>query len=259
VAMKGMWGMRRTTASEMLEHLLQGKQVGESDVAATRSFLIELGNVFQFAKDTGREDEFHRKSVHDEILSAKFPYWKKKWAEKRAKMSAVAANDLKFAQLSEFLHFRFRIMEEEVAGAISMSSALKKNVVPGATPTTSVIPQSARGRRNRGRQWSPRRVTSPPPSSLTPISSVMPTTCLCCSAPHRLDTCSRFRLLPAQDKAEIVRKNGLCFSCLEAGHTSRSCTKSHACPTCKGQHHALLHEWSTTSVNSRLQSSAAAI
>jgi len=263
VAMKGMWGMRKTTASEMLEHLLQGKSIVESDVSSTRSFLIELENVFQFAKDSGREDEFHRKSVHDEILSAKFPHWKKKWAEKRAKMSAVAASGLKFAQLSEFLHFRFRIMEE-VAGAVPTTTTFKRNTAPNTTPMTPTTPtsQPARGRRNRGRQWSPRRVTSPPPSS-TPTSSAtssaISTACLCCSAPHRLDTCSRFRLLPAQDKADIVRKNGLCFSCLEAGHTSRSCARSNACATCKGQHHSLLHEWSTANVSTRLQSNAAAI
>ena len=171
-------------------------------------------------------------------------------------MNLSPSSQIKFGQFVEFLDLRLRILDEKTPSGTTNTAV--RGAAPAA-PMTAPTTQPTRGRRNRGRQWSPRRVTSPPPSSSTPILPASPLACLCCSASHRLDACSRFRLLPAQDKAEIVRKNGLCFSCLEAGHTSRSCARTNACATCKGQHHSLLHEWSTASVNARLQSNAAAI
>ena len=130
------WGMRHTTAPEMLA-TLQGKPVADRDVVETRRFLIRLENVFHLAAETDRDDDFHRRSVHDEILTAKLPHLKDKWAEKRAKMSLVAANHIKFQQFSEFLDLRLRVLEEK-------TSAESTTNTPTTPPKTS--------RRNRRRR-----------------------------------------------------------------------------------------------------------
>ena len=118
--LKSFWGMRLSTASEMLASTLQGKALSNSNIPAIRSFLIKLKNIHQLAKETGRAVDFDRKAIHDDIL-AKLPQWKPKWVEKRAKIEVAGENGLTFVKFIEFLRFRLRVLEESTPLAASFT------------------------------------------------------------------------------------------------------------------------------------------
>jgi len=65
--------------------------------------------------------------------------------------------------------------------------------------------------------------------------------------------------LAAADKADVVRRFGLCFSCLDQGHTSSTCTRKKSCASCKRDHHDLMHEWLTSNpISARIHAGATA-
>ena len=67
--------------------------------------------------------------------------------------------------------------------------------------------------------------------------------CVICKAAHRLVDCAAFQDKTPESRMEIVRAEGLCFSCLKGGHWSRKCRTAKACgmENCKFTHHRLLH------------------
>lgn len=70
---------------------------------------------------------------------------------------------------------------------------------------------------------------------------------LCCnvcgSAEHKLETCDDFIKLEVNLRWEVVKKLGLCFSCLGTGHRTEACKKKKKCSVdkCQQNHHQLLH------------------
>ena len=257
--LKSLWGMRLTTAPEMLSSILQGKPISNSNVSAIRMFFIELGNVYQLAVETGRAVDFNRRSVHDDVL-AKLPQWKSKWVEKRAKLEVAEVDKLTFSKLLDFIRQRLRVLEESTPlPAVFVSSAVDAKVVNEVASAGAPANAATTSRRNRGRKWSPRRTTSPVSST---TSNLQPEakSCVCCSAPHFVENCRTFKGLSAADRADIARRCGLCYSCLDQGHTTSSCVRKKSCATCKNNHHDLMHEWLTANpISSRIQSAGAAI
>ena len=46
---------------------------------------------------------------------------------------------------------------------------------------------------------------------------------------HDIQDCRTFRDMSSNDKLEMIRKRGICFSCLKGFHISRNCNSSKAC------------------------------
>ena len=65
--------------------------------------------------------------------------------------------------------------------------------------------------------------------------------CPCCLYKHRLGECRTFLKLSETEKREAVRKNGICFRCLEKGHIAASCQEATSCAVCGGNHHSAFH------------------
>ena len=248
----------------MLASTLQGKPLANNNIPAIRSFFIKLGNIHQLAKETNRAVDFDRKAVHDEIL-AKVPQWKSKWVERRAKMEVEEMNALTFAKLMEFLRQRLRVLEESTPLAASFTKVSETSTSGSGAKTDeeTAATNSSSSRRSRGKRWSPRRASSPVSTSAKESTSVKevrgdPEPCVVCAQTHFVENCQQFKSLSAADRADISRKSGLCFTCLERGHTSRSCASKRRCGSCKEKHHGLLHEWlATTPIGARLQTNAA--
>ena len=84
--------MKKETAEEMLEELLSGEKIDQKDVQGFLSFVLKLENCYLLARDTGRADEFERKSTHRDILFKKLPHLADRWAEFRAKQATKNDN-----------------------------------------------------------------------------------------------------------------------------------------------------------------------
>lgn len=59
---------------------------------------------------------------------------------------------------------------------------------------------------------------------------------------HPLYKCEIFMKKTVDERREIVLKNKLCFSCMNAGHDKSKCTSKNRCKTCNSLHHTVLHK-----------------
>ncbi|XP_076397901.1 uncharacterized protein LOC143266156 [Megachile rotundata] len=72
--------------------------------------------------------------------------------------------------------------------------------------------------------------------------SKMGRVCPKCSGPHQLGFCPRFKAVNPLERRDFVDAHALCSSCLNPGHTTKSCKSSYRCMACQGTHHTLLHD-----------------
>ena len=75
-----------------------------------------------------------------------------------------------------------------------------------------------------------------------PKSETVPRSCTFCeSNGHILNECRTFGAKTDEEKREYIMKNGLCFSCLQQGHLSKTCTSKNTCSICTKRHPTILH------------------
>ncbi len=58
---------------------------------------------------------------------------------------------------------------------------------------------------------------------------------------HKLKDCRSFTSLSAEKKNKFVMERGLCYGCLQCGHSSRGCLKKLSCRSCGKRHPTSLH------------------
>ena len=68
--------------------------------------------------------------------------------------------------------------------------------------------------------------------------------CLFCGegTKHAIMECRKFSALERQSKSEACKKHGLCFGCLNKGHTKRSCPQLRKCSKCQKAHPTIMHD-----------------
>ena len=68
--------------------------------------------------------------------------------------------------------------------------------------------------------------------------------CPMCTRSHPLYRCETFKSKPVDERHEFIKRNRICFNCINSvDHSSRSCKSSVRCqkPECGKRHHTLLH------------------
>ena len=65
--------------------------------------------------------------------------------------------------------------------------------------------------------------------------------CPCCSKEHHLNGCPKFLEMDINKRKELVKTQGLCYSCLGCGHLSKNCKRKLTCKECKKPHPTSLH------------------
>ena len=69
--------------------------------------------------------------------------------------------------------------------------------------------------------------------------------CCFCNQQHRSENCQVKKT--AEERKQILKRNGRCFICLRRGHISRECRSRVRCSGCGGKHHlAVCYKLSTT-------------
>merc|ERR1712015_444187 len=107
--LKKEYGKRRTTADEMLEDLLLGEKVPQKDLVAVDKFVSSLEAIYYVALDTGRADEFEKKSLFESILVNKLPQFRHKWIVKWSRVEQENGPILCFLDFLEYLKTAIRI------------------------------------------------------------------------------------------------------------------------------------------------------
>ncbi len=65
--------------------------------------------------------------------------------------------------------------------------------------------------------------------------------CPLCEKNHALESCQELKGKKVEERVEFIKKKGLCFGCLKAGHLSVSCQSRLSCEECGKLHPTLLH------------------
>ena len=68
--------------------------------------------------------------------------------------------------------------------------------------------------------------------------------CPMCTRSHPLYRCETFKSKPVEGRHEFIKRNRICFNCINSiEHSSRSCKSTVRCqkPECGKRHHTLLH------------------
>ncbi|XP_067640778.1 uncharacterized protein [Eurosta solidaginis] len=72
--------------------------------------------------------------------------------------------------------------------------------------------------------------------------------CIACNQPHSLEDCPQFKTRNIENRWALVKRQRLCFACLQGGHNLQICQKKKRCniQECQRVHHRLLHAPSNT-------------
>ena len=92
------FGRKRRTARQMLDELLKGPALKETDTNQIETFILKLEQVYQRALDTNREVTFSTNETFNEILRRKLPFYMTQWAKK------VTDSDEKYAATKDTKH-----------------------------------------------------------------------------------------------------------------------------------------------------------
>ena len=66
--------------------------------------------------------------------------------------------------------------------------------------------------------------------------------CLMCHKSHSVNDCHAFLKKTLDERRSWVKQQGLCFGCLQHGHTSHGCRAKLTCKTCSSRHPTSLHD-----------------
>jgi len=77
------------------------------------------------------------------------------------------------------------------------------------------------------------------PTSL--VTAKSGSVCPCCSKPHNLAACTKFKSWPVDERSRWTREHKLCYVCFSADHWVPRCRSKINCCECSRRHHYLLH------------------
>ena len=166
-----------------------------------------------------------------EILSitTKLPFeLKKKWREKTLHLMENN-KPVNFKEFAKFIRFQAKLINQPIFGKLkdvgqtkeTSQYRNKKSLATGTTTTDlNEMEKSYAG------------------ESLNKANLF----CLYCKRNnHVLNKCYFFQKIENDKKIEFLKIQGLCFACLEKGHSSRGCINRETCQKCKKRHPTVLH------------------
>ena len=149
-----------------------------------------------------------------------------------------------FRDFVEFMEAEARILTNPVYGRHVLSAQGRKDTRLQAKTEQRDQPHLRRETKNQEHRPKPERKGQAYASNLKE-----PAKCSFCDRAHDLETCKAFEAKSEEEKSQYVRKNGLCFGCLQKGHMSNSCPKRRRCEKCDKLHPTSLHRDSPPQTN----------
>lgn len=128
--------------------------------------------------------------------------------------------------LIKFIRGRITVLE-------NVGDSRKHSVQSKSLPAAGLYHKNHSGKNH------PVALVTTKPSDKGPDSSTTP--CPCCSDPHTLSSCPRYRSWSVDDRNQWAHDHKLCFNCLGSSHWLRACQSKTRCHTCSIKHHFLLH------------------
>ena len=215
------FGLRRVTALEMMDEVLQGKALPEKDANALLEFYGKLAEIYAMAEQTGRAGEFETRTSIEAVLKKKLPHLSVKWTEKAVKCRMNQDRDMTFREFLKFINERHDFLDQ--LNRTMAGSSFQPGVSKGAGGAKVAATVAA------------------PAAAAAPKATPSSTGCAACGAGHSLSACPRFVDMDAGAKRKICSGAGACFRCLERGHLASSCGSEAKCGSCGGAHLSAAH------------------
>jgi len=278
--LKKEFGDKKFTARQLMDSLLKGKPLNQTQHGDVRVLLLSLERLYDKACETGREVNFNTRETYKEVLNKKLPHLIKGWGKRTAKNArdneGTSYRELTFKQFISFCHNEAHnaycsdtFMETGSVPTISPSSFspnTSKQVKPkakNAIAAMNVTATSSSG--NTGQNLKFPQVKKDDSRPNLPKGDVVSSSlgtkmvdsgkgsvggnsgvgkgCASCGFSHQLSKCRNFAKKSNEEKIALIRSRGICFLCLRQGHMSNVCPDDGqiSCEVCQGRHNTLLH------------------
>lgn len=138
-----------------------------------------------------------------------------------------------FANLTDFIKDRARILQNQSLSSLQVSSSSSSNSAPrraAAAGTRNAPPNNNNYRQSK----------LPQPQSYASTSSTQK--CLCNDILHdHFYKCPAFNNMTPNNRFKCIKEHNACVNCLSIMHKASSCSSKSKCKCCNGKHHTLLH------------------
>jgi len=172
-------------------------------------------------------------------LAARLPiFYGNKWRESAKKLEA-RCGEYSFANFVEFTQEASLDANHPVFSHDALTST-RKELENERKPSVDKIRRNPERKERKNRHGISLSTTGSEPSRKNPPDVTL---CVLCNGEHGLSTCKNFLEKPLKERLELCMSSGICFSCLNQGHTARQCKRKAQCDVCKKAHATALHRF----------------
>lgn len=225
-------------ATALMDKLFEWPEIQAEDAKAFSSFsifLVSCNNIMQEVDCMNELDS----PTNLKIGMSKLPYkTREKWREYAFDISENQTQQVKFVDFVSFVTREARIINDPVFGDLQSSvtewkgkrSVVSANVIKANSSKDdfAIAVNTSQEETNFGNDFNTKRTAFAKP-------------CFYCRKSHTFTECHNFASKPHPERLKILRKAGMCFSCLIKGHLSKNCKNKLGCPVCLKEHPKVLH------------------
>ncbi|XP_046551558.1 uncharacterized protein LOC124261295 [Haliotis rubra] len=244
------FGNKYKLAAAYMDKALKWPAIKSEDSDALTSFSILLtscGNTMA-DKEYMRELE-HPKNLRE--LIQKLPYkLRERW--RAVSFDILERRNVTFADLVRFVDRQAQILSSPLFGTIADDRQAQPKPNPKEAPkrfksfATDTSKSESRIHEVATKETYPgqaKSVThSKPFTARERALRAFAKPCWFCDEDHCMEMCMRLQCKTLDEKIDFLRPKGLCFGCLQFGHTSRQCPSRLTCHICKMRHATCFHD-----------------
>ncbi|XP_047741664.1 uncharacterized protein LOC125179586 [Hyalella azteca] len=214
--LKREYGDEFRVADAYLTTLHAWPEIKSEDAHAFTELSLYLMRCQNYLKDASQANPLQNPKVIMEVI-LKLPYkLREQWRQKTRTLMR-SSRPVVFEHLVEFIQDHVDLLKQPLFGHIS-DKVVENKLKPATQRSKRILASVSSDVKNEK-------------------------SCVCCKKDnHTLSECFFFEKMSFPDKTSFVRKNGLCFKCLEEGHLSKVCLSKPICKTCQGPHQTAMHK-----------------
>ena len=222
------------------QKLLSSARLKERDPSGLKSMAIQMEKCLAMLKDIGEFATLNSFGTIIQRLTDKFPQeMKRDWVKWSFNVLKQTGKQAKFSELVEFVRNESDEANSLYGKALYTAAATTRPPIKSSVKRTSAFGTS----------------TSSNSKQKTIPDTGKKEQCFYCQKRHRLERCEDFQRLGRYKRIEFLRKNKLCFWCLDQGHMLNQCETKEECKVsgCSDKrHHTLLHKHTSASTSEAL-------
>lgn len=228
------FGNEYKIAASYIERALAWPNVRSEDVKSLQAFSLFLRSCCNVMEELQHMQELDIPANMKNII-AKLPFkMREQWRTKAHDILEKHNYRARFKDLVAFIERQAKILSDPIFGDIQDPSP--------ATNTKGHVKGISRSSFSKGNSFATSATAMTTPNASSHLQhNTTEDQCVCCNHNHRLENCSRFKLMLHEEKINLLKDKGLCFGCLSSGHINKDCRERMKCQICERKHPTVLH------------------